>query len=160
MKKKQNVRPSRKGRAITIGAAVAAVLLIALFGSRALTPVNASGPVLSFPTNEYLKALHAKSGYVFVSKATGSVKGMRAGTPLVNPAYTYKKGELVSMHLINEDDQTHERHNINIDEFGVHTKDLGYFGGETVTFVADKTGTFEYYCSIHPEMKGTVTVEE
>jgi plastocyanin len=66
----------------------------------------------------------------------------------------------VSVHLINEDDQAHEKHNINIDEFGVHTKDLGYFEGETVTFVADKAGTFEYYCSIHPEMKGTMTVEE
>jgi plastocyanin len=160
MKKKQNVRPSRKGRIIMAGAAVAMVSLIAVFGSRALTPVNASGPVFSFPTNEYLKALHAKNGFAFVSKATGSVKGMRGSTPLVNPAYTYKMGELVSVHLINEDDQAHEKHNINIDEFGVHTKDLGYFEGETVTFVADKAGTFEYYCSIHPEMKGTMTVEE
>lgn len=160
MKKRQNVRPSRKGRIIMAGAAVAIVSLVALFGSKALTPVNASGPVFSFPTNEYLKAVHAKNGFAFVSKATGSVKGMRSSVPQVNPAYTYKKGELVSIHLINEDDQAHEKHNINIDEFGVHTKDLGYFGSETVTFVADRAGTFEYYCSIHPEMKGTLTVEE
>ncbi len=160
MKKQQNTRRSSRGRAIAIGAAAVVVSLVALFGYRALTPVNASTPVLAFPHNDYVKALHAKSGYVFVSKASGSVKGMRGSVPQVNPTYTYKKGELVSFHLINEDDQTHEKHNFNIDEFGVHTKDLGYFASDTATFVADKAGTFEYYCSIHPEMKGTITVEE
>ncbi len=160
MKKQQNVRRSTKGRAIVIGAAAAVVLLVGFFGYRALTPVNANGPVFSFPANEYVKAVHSKNGYVYVSQATGSIKGARGGgSALVNPTYTYKKGALASFHIINED-TTDAVHNFNIDEFGVHTKDLGNFGGETVTFVADKAGTFEYYCSIHPEMKGAITVEE
>jgi plastocyanin len=44
------------------------------------------------------------------------------------------------------------------DEFNVHTRDLGYFETQTVTFLADKKGTFEYYCTIHPEMKGIIKV--
>jgi plastocyanin len=27
-----------------------------------------------------------------------------------------------------------------------------------ITFIVDKDGTFEYYCSIHPEMRGKVVV--
>ena len=42
----------------------------------------------------------------------------------------------------------------NIDEFDTHAKDLGYFQSQTVIFTANKTGTFNYYCSIHPEMTG------
>jgi plastocyanin len=36
---------------------------------------------------------------------------------------------------------------------------LAYYETQTITFVADKTGTFEYYCTIHPEMKGNITIE-
>lgn len=49
-----------------------------------------------------------------------------------------------------------------IDEFNARTKVLPAGQSETITFVADKTGTFEYYCSVgsHREMgmKGTLTV--
>jgi len=65
--------------------------------------------------------------------------------------------------LINEDKNqpnNPSKHNLNIDEFNVHTKDLGYFQSESVTFLADKTGTFDYYCSIHPDMKGVITITE
>lgn len=30
--------------------------------------------------------------------------------------------------------------------------------GETFSYTFDETGTFEYYCTIHPYMKGTVIV--
>ena len=30
--------------------------------------------------------------------------------------------------------------------------------GETFSYTFDETGTFEYYCTIHPSMKGTVIV--
>ena len=61
--------------------------------------------------------------------------------------------------MINEDIDSGSKHNINIDEFNVHSRDLGYFESQTITFVADKAGTFKYYCSIHPEMKGEIIVE-
>ena len=84
----------------------------------------------------------------------------RGGGASVNPTYFLKQGSLESVHIINEDYDTHSKHNFNIDQFNVHTKDLGYFESQTITFIADKVGTFEYDCTLHPEMKGTVTVEE
>ena len=78
-----------------------------------------------------------------------------------SPPISVSKGNLVQIHLINEEKNSSEipsKHNLNIDEFNVHTKDLGYFQSESVTFLADKEGTFDYYCSIHPEMRGTITV--
>jgi len=65
--------------------------------------------------------------------------------------------------LINEDKNqpnNPSKHNLNIDEFNVHTKDLGYFQSESITFLADQIGTFDYYCSIHPDMKGVITITE
>ncbi len=47
----------------------------------------------------------------------------------------------------------------NIDEFDTPTKDLGYFQSQPVIFTANKTGTFNYYCSIHPEMTGKIIVK-
>lgn len=39
-------------------------------------------------------------------------------------------------------------HNFSIDEFDVKTNQIGSGEEEDVDFVADKTGTFEYYCSV------------
>lgn len=54
-------------------------------------------------------------------------------------------------------------HDFKIDEFGVATKKLGAGESETIEFVADKVGTFEYYCSVGQHramgMKGTLIVK-
>lgn len=54
-------------------------------------------------------------------------------------------------------------HDFTIDEFKVKTKQLKEKESETVEFVADKTGSFEYYCSVGTHrtmgMKGTLIVE-
>jgi plastocyanin len=81
------------------------------------------------------------------------------GGGIPNPTYVFNRGVLQSMHLINEDYETHSKHNFNIDELNVHSKDLGYYDSQIITFVADKPGTYQYYCTIHPEMKGNITVE-
>jgi len=81
----------------------------------------------------------------------------------VSPLISVSQGNLIQFHLINEDKNrpnNPSRHNLNIDEFNVHSKELGYFQSESITFVADKLGTFDYYCSIHPDMKGTIIVTE
>lgn len=53
-------------------------------------------------------------------------------------------------------------HDLKIDEFNAATKTLNSGEEETIEFVADKTGTFEYYCSIgtHRQMGmvGTLVV--
>lgn len=149
-----------KGLIITVLAAAGIVSLLGYAGIHSLIPVNGTVPVFAAPRNSFIKATHSQqTGYYFLSQAAGGVKGSRGGSASVNPVYYLKKGSLESVHLINEDYDTHSKHNFNIDQFKVHTKDLGYFESQTITFIADKVGTFEYYCTIHPEMRGTVTVE-
>lgn len=149
-----------KGLIITVSAAAGIVSLLGYAGIHSLIPVNGTVPVFAAPRNSFIKATHSQqTGYYFLSQSAGGVKGSRGGSASVNPVYYLKKGSLESVHLINEDYDTHSKHNFNIDQFKVHTKDLGYFESQTITFIADKVGTFEYYCTIHPEMRGTVTVE-
>ncbi|MFH1170651.1 MAG: cupredoxin domain-containing protein [Candidatus Vogelbacteria bacterium] len=54
-------------------------------------------------------------------------------------------------------------HDLTLDEFRVATKQLKAGESETVQFVADKVGSFEYYCSVGNHramgMKGTLTVK-
>ena len=72
---------------------------------------------------------------------------------------TVKKGDTVSITFKN----AQGFHDLRIDELGVATKKIGAAQEETVTFVASKTGSFEYYCSVGEHralgMKGTLTVE-
>ncbi len=53
-------------------------------------------------------------------------------------------------------------HDLKIDEFNVGTKQLKEGESETIEFVADKAGTYEYYCSVGNHramgMKGIFTV--
>ncbi|MFB5600729.1 MAG: cupredoxin domain-containing protein [Nitrososphaeraceae archaeon] len=119
------------------------------------------------PRNIFLKALYTPThGYTYTSQSTGTAKilnsgggssgsGASQGTTL-----TLNQGGSLAIHLINEDSEKHSKHNLNIDEFNVHTKDLGYFQSQTITFTANKSGTFDYYCSIHPEMKGKLIVDK
>jgi len=72
---------------------------------------------------------------------------------------TVKKGDTVKITFKNDSGI----HDFKIDEFAVATKQLKTGESETVEFVADKTGAFEYYCSVgtHRQMgmKGTLTVQ-
>jgi heme/copper-type cytochrome/quinol oxidase subunit 2 len=167
--KKQNLKGKNKynfnysrGVIIVIVAVATAISLISYYAINSMIPVNGKSPVLSPPRNIFVKASHSpQTGYIFVSQSSGAVKGLRGsggGGYSTNPTYTFNKGSVESIHMINEDYQTHSKHNFNIDQFNVHTKDLGYFQTQTVTFIADKEGTFQYYCTIHPEMKGNIVV--
>lgn len=72
---------------------------------------------------------------------------------------TVKKGDRVKITFKNSDGF----HDFRIDEFGVATARINGGQEETVEFVADKVGSFEYYCSVgtHRQMgmKGTLKVE-
>jgi plastocyanin len=74
-------------------------------------------------------------------------------------AITVKKGDRVKIEFKN----ITGTHDFVINEYNVQTKILNAGQNETVEFVADKSGTFEYYCSVgnHREMgmKGTLTVQ-
>lgn len=70
-----------------------------------------------------------------------------------------KKGDTVKIILTN----TEGMHDFVLDEFGVKTKTIKAGETDSVTFVADKMGTFEYYCSVGTHramgMKGNLIVE-
>lgn len=70
-----------------------------------------------------------------------------------------KKGDTVTIKVTN----TQGIHDFTIDEFNVKTKALKEGESEEVTFTVDKTGTFEFYCSIGQHkamgMVGSITVE-
>jgi hypothetical protein len=156
-------RSITKKRIIIYGTIAAIISSIGIFGYRSMIPVNRNTPVFGIPNNHFVKAAYSpSSGYVWVSISSGSAKGLRGsggGGGITNPQYVFHNGDLESIRVINEDDQTHSKHNFNVDELNVHTKDLDYFESQTITFVADKPGTFHYYCTIHPEMKGDITIE-
>lgn len=72
---------------------------------------------------------------------------------------TAKKGDKVRITFKNENGY----HDFVIDEFGVATKQTQAPTIEVIEFTANKTGTFEYYCSVGSHrtmgMKGTLKVE-
>jgi plastocyanin len=165
-----------KNTIIVISIIIALVSAIAYFGIKSMIPVNGNSPVFGAPKNNFVKASHQpQSGYLFVGQSSGAARknlspstiskissantGNNSFTDSPTGATLYvSKGGLESIHFINEDYDTHSKHNFNIDEFKVHSKDLGYFQSQIITFIVDKDGVFEYYCSIHPEMRGKVVV--
>ncbi len=71
-----------------------------------------------------------------------------------------KKGDLVKINFKNNEGS----HDFILDEFNIRTEQLEAGTVETIEFIADKVGIFEYYCSIGSHramgMKGTLTVEK
>ncbi len=76
------------------------------------------------------------------------------------PTMSVKKGDTVRITLKN----TGGMHDLRIDEFNAATKRIKSGEQDIIEFVADKTGTFEYYCSVGSHramgMKGMLTVTE
>jgi plastocyanin len=72
---------------------------------------------------------------------------------------TVNKGDTVKITFKN----TGGIHDLRIDEFQTGTQRIQSGQEETFSFVANKTGTFEYYCSVGEHramgMKGTLTVK-
>jgi plastocyanin len=164
--KKKNKNKNNKitpKKIIVIGILCTVISLIIYGGINSLKSYNGNF-LLSPPRNFFMKATYLPNeGNVYTSQSTGTAKILNSGAGSSskighNPTIRLNQGNSLSLHLINEDSEKHSRHNLNIDEFGIHTKNLGYFQTQTVTFTANKTGTFNYYCSIHPEMNGKIIV--
>ena len=78
----------------------------------------------------------------------------------VPSTFSVKKGQTVKITFKNVDGF----HDLRIDEFKAFTKQIQGGASDSIEFVADKTGTFEYYCSVGNHraqgMVGTLTVTE
>lgn len=57
---------------------------------------------------------------------------------------TVNKGDTVKIIFQN----TEGNHDWVVDEFNAHTKVISAGQSDTIQFIADKTGTFQYYCSV------------
>jgi len=148
-----------KGTIIGIAVMAALASVGGYFALGSMVPVNGTTPVFGTPTNLYILATHTTTdGYIFQEQSTRQGK-KSLSTGAIDVSIHVIKGELVSIHVINEDKETQSQQDLNIDEFNVHTKKLNYFQAQTINFIADKIGTFKYYSTIHPEMKGTIVVE-
>lgn len=73
---------------------------------------------------------------------------------------TVNKGDNVKIVFTNNGTTAH---NFTISEFNVASKSINPGETDTVTFVADKSGTFKYFCSIDSHrslgLEGTLTVK-
>ena len=102
------------------------------------------------------------SGTSSVSPTTETVKEFTVdgkNFSLTPATITVNKGDRVRITFKNSGGT----HDFVIDEFNVATERIASGQSETVEFLADKTGSFEYYCSVGSHramgMKGTLTVQ-
>lgn len=93
---------------------------------------------------------------------TGSVKTFNVSAfnfGFAPKTITVNKGDVVKLVVTN----TGGYHDLRIDEFNVATKRISDGQTDTVQFTADKTGSFEFYCSVGSHramgMWGTLTVK-
>lgn len=161
--KQKNKAPNKKNTVFGIGIVVVIVAVIGYFAINSMIPVNADYPVFAAPTNVYIKTISTDDGKsVFASQSLKGGKSAGAPTGTHYPTLVVSKGNLVSIHIINEDKETvnfNHAHNFNIDEFNVHSKNLNPLEAQSITFLADKQGTFDYYDSNHSEMRGKIVVQ-
>jgi hypothetical protein len=157
-KNKAKSSPITKGTVITVAILIALVAGGVYYLWTNSVPVNSTTLNFSPASNIYILAIHNDQGYSYDEQSTKTGKKSITGTN-TNPVIHVPKGTLIALHVINEDKDTGSDQDLNIDAFNVHTKHLKYFEAQTINFVADKEGTYPYYSTIHPEMKGTFTVD-
>ena len=137
-----------------IGVLVLVVILggIYIFGAFSSNPINTAGVIDNKPSDN-----QATLG----TSATGAIKEftMTAKQYEFDPnTITVNLGDTVILHITSED----VKHGIALPDFGV-SKDINPGEETTVEFVADKKGTFSFFCNVycgagHREMTGTLIV--
>lgn len=120
-------------------------------------PVDLNPPKENSPADNTVTPSSSEANSA-VSKKEFTVTGKNFSfTP---NALTVKRGDSVKITFKNAGGT----HDFKIDEFAVATKRIGTGEQESIEFIADKTGSFEYYCSVGSHrtmgMKGTLTVTE
>lgn len=137
-----------------IGVSGALIVLVVVIGSVLLGKAGNPAPT---PT-----ATATPGPTTTTTTTTGSIKTftVEGGDFFFKPnTIKVKKGDTVKIIFQSSAGQ----HDFVIDEFKVRTKLIRSGESETVEFVADKTGSFEYYCSVAQHrklgMKGTLIVE-
>ncbi|MDQ3014835.1 MAG: cupredoxin domain-containing protein [bacterium] len=127
-------------------------------GASSAAPTGSASPSVS-PSASATPSASVGAG---VNVSTGAVKSFTVTSSNFKFSPTeirVKKGDRVKVTLNN----TNGFHDFVIDEFNARTKQINGAGTDTIEFVASKTGTFEYYCSVgnHRQMGmvGKIIVE-
>lgn len=147
---------------IFISAVAAIIALSAYLYVLSSIPVNSDHPIFAASENISIKSVYSPiNGHVFANQSSkgGKNVSMGGGQEL---HYQIAQGNLVTIHLINEiknEPGMPSKVDINIDEFNVHSGELGYFQTKSITFLADKKGEFTFYSKYYPEMKGTIIIK-
>lgn len=133
---------------------VAAVLIVGGFWAVSFQGQTPSETNTSLETSEeaMVPGGSESTGSAVGSPSTGMVSGEETTTFDIEatnfefsvPEIRVKQGDTVTINF----KVSEGFHDWVVDEFNAQTKQLGEGGTETITFVADKTGTFEYYCSV------------
>ena len=150
---------------IWIGAVIVVIiLLVTWFNSHNPTvsqPVSGSND-FDVPATQITPDVTTTTPAVPVAVSANAVKEftVTGGNFFFKPtAITVSKGDTVKITLVNSGGM----HDLKIDEFNVATQKIRGGAQETITFVADKAGSFEYYCSVGDHramgMKGTFIVQ-
>ncbi|MFB5605086.1 MAG: cupredoxin domain-containing protein [Nitrosarchaeum sp.] len=146
-----------------VGIGILVVIVIGgYYAYQSLIPVNVDYPVFLVPENILIKTATAADGHSVFSMQSSKGGKQVIHNAMTSPTITITTGNLVDLHIINEIKNTHETksvHNFNIDEFNVHSKNLGYFDSQSIKFLADKSGQYTYHCTLHPEMKGLLIIK-
>jgi plastocyanin len=114
------------------------------------------------------RALAAAAGGAFLAVAAGAVAQQQvaaaaAGSAEISienftftpPALTVAPGTMVTW--VNNDEEPHNV--VNVGQATRVFRSGGLDGGDKYAFVFDKPGTYEYICSVHPQMHGSVVVK-
>lgn len=127
-------------------------------GASSAAPTGSASPSVS-PSASATPGASVGAG---VNVSTGAVKSFTVSSNNFKFSPTeirVKKGDRVKVTLNN----VSGFHDFVIDEFNARTKQINGAGTDTVEFVASKSGTFEYYCSVgqHRQMGmvGKIIVE-
>ena len=115
---KRNARTFSKKRIIILGILFTIGGLIIYGGVNALKSSN--GNFLTPARNIFLKATYSpNAGFLFTSQSTGTVKSLNSGAGNRgnlghDPTITLNQGNVLSIHVINEDSMKHSKHNLKI----------------------------------------------
>lgn len=143
---------------------VALIIAAAVGGYTMLQPKNATAPSV-FPTptqaiTEETPTSTPGSEATTTTDAKERIVVEGSNFKFAPNKITLKKGQPVTIVFKNSGGI----HDFNIDEFDVETKQIKGGASEEVTFTPDKTGAFEFYCSVGNHralgMTGTLTVTE
>ena len=107
--------------------------------------------------NIYITGIHTTAGYAYLND--NSQTQINPIRDQFGNSIHVLKGTMVVLHVINKDQDTDTLMDLNIDEFNVHTNHLGHSQSQTISFLADKEGTFTYYSNLHHEMNGTIIID-